>query len=172
MEIDLNPGISYHRLEQGSLYYPYGNSLAQDLIMYHKDKKEVDVLCLGCGDLRNILYSISQLNSCITLNFTLVDWTTEIIARNYLMIYAMEHFDVNEDQLAALWYSLDLSSQDSDYWKLVMESCLKNEKRNNCCHTLNHVDIQNATRKSSHGVLNNTQRVAIISQLNVSFAIV
>jgi hypothetical protein len=34
------------------------------------------------------------------------------------------------------------------------------------------VDIQNATREFSNGVLNNTQRVAIISQLNASFAIV
>jgi hypothetical protein len=34
------------------------------------------------------------------------------------------------------------------------------------------VDIQSATREFSNGVLNNIQRVATISQLNVSFAIV
>jgi hypothetical protein len=43
---------------------------------------------------------------------------------------------------------------------------------NSCRLTLNHVDIQNATRKSSNRVLNNIPRVATISQLSASFAIV
>ncbi|CAM9397242.1 unnamed protein product, partial [Hapterophycus canaliculatus] len=76
-------------------FYAYGNTPPTDLLQHvPHDADRADLLCLGCGDLRDLLYSILLHGrrgvGCGPvprhLSFTLNDWEPAIHARNLMLL--------------------------------------------------------------------------------------
>ncbi|KAH8799252.1 hypothetical protein DL96DRAFT_1824384 [Flagelloscypha sp. PMI_526] len=68
-------------------YYPIGNTAAVSLIRDLDPDEDAALLLLGCGDPRNILFSIYSEAEGIDrkLDFTCVDWDPAVLARNVLL---------------------------------------------------------------------------------------
>jgi len=94
-------------------------SFESALSKLHSQETQMRVLCLACGDLRNILYSLAGLGTDrAKLLFVVNDYDTHVIARNILILDAMldEH---NDDETNAaifsIWFSTGLTSRQYDY---------------------------------------------------------
>jgi hypothetical protein len=108
-----------------AFYYPFGNSLPEDILLYHP--RASNLLFLGCGDLRNLFFSLYEshrrkiyINRSIVMN----DWKLEVIARNSMIIYALIYKKPSIEDIAQIWYSCELSPQCYTYWIGVMKECI------------------------------------------------
>ncbi|KAI0338023.1 hypothetical protein BDW22DRAFT_823484 [Trametopsis cervina] len=72
-----------------SFFYPIGNTPPVCLTEYLPPGQDADILLLGCGDARNILYTIYASNhdeqTEFKLDFTCCDWEPAVLARNILL---------------------------------------------------------------------------------------
>ncbi|KAH8795988.1 hypothetical protein DL96DRAFT_1795039 [Flagelloscypha sp. PMI_526] len=68
-------------------YYPIGNTAAVSLIRDLDPDEDAALLLLGCGDPRNILFSVYSEAESVNrrLDFTCVDWDPAVLARNVLL---------------------------------------------------------------------------------------
>jgi hypothetical protein len=109
--------------------YCYGNSAPEDLCLYAQPTTdELSLLLLGCGDLRNVLYTISEAKrkglNC-QLSFTMNDWRPEILARNAIILFALyNEADLNADHLSQFWYSLKMTREAYEFWMAIIDKCL------------------------------------------------
>lgn len=69
-----------------SFFYPIGNTPAANLLRDHRPGKEpVEILAIGCGDVRNILFTLwSQKHNTCRLNFTACDLDPAILGKHGL----------------------------------------------------------------------------------------
>jgi hypothetical protein len=107
------------------MYYPFGNSIAEDLLLNHPDAK--DVLLIGCGDVRHVLYTLQEmkrkgLNQKVS--FTMNDIDRNVIARNCLILYGLGDPDLKIDHLTQFWYSLFMDDSAHSYWMKKIKECL------------------------------------------------
>ena len=123
--------------------YYFGNSLPVDLLNLQENEwnnesqvsssddvidalnRPYSILSVGCGNLRNVMYTLSSLPKEFTgkLSITMNDLDPFVLARNVLFLYMMSVYsstDGIELILTTLWYSLHLTK--SDYNLLI--SCL------------------------------------------------
>ena len=115
----------------------FGNTLAQDFLrladneweLPHRNKdqammRDYSILSVGCGDLRNLVYTIASLPNEFNgkLNITLCDFDAFVMARNVLFLYIMvaeaDLLDI-EKKLTTIWYSLRYSDEEN---KIVREA--------------------------------------------------
>ncbi|KAK6537031.1 hypothetical protein TWF281_001234 [Arthrobotrys megalospora] len=104
-------------------YYPIGNSPAINLVGYLPPEVDADILLLGCGDVRNILFTIFT-ESSETVNavrrkyhFTCCDFEGAVIARNILLMAMV----LKNEESSVMW---------SIYYDIFMsEGCSKALKR-------------------------------------------
>ncbi|KAH8799251.1 hypothetical protein DL96DRAFT_1687932 [Flagelloscypha sp. PMI_526] len=68
-------------------YYPIGNTSAVSLVRDVNPDEDVALLLLGCGDPRNILFSIYSEADNVSrkVDFTCVDWEPAVLARKVLL---------------------------------------------------------------------------------------
>ncbi|EPZ34520.1 hypothetical protein O9G_001776 [Rozella allomycis CSF55] len=121
--------VSFVRHKWANFYYPFGNTIAEDLSLYF-NKPELDCLVVGCGDLRNVLFTIKEAErkkNVSKLKFVLNDWQPEIIARNVVIWYALENDtrNVNAKKLSQFWYSLQMEDDVYNYWIEKMKDCIR-----------------------------------------------
>ena len=101
--------------------YSMGNTRARDLteLLGTSNKRQLDLLLLASGDVRNILYTVSEMSlrkpqECPKiLNCHLNDYDPTIIARNAVLLEVAGSInpDVSEDMnfLWNIWYNMALS---------------------------------------------------------------
>lgn len=101
--------------------YSMGNTRARDLteLLGTSNKRQLDLLLLASGDVRNILYTVSEMSLRKPqeypkiLNFHLNDYDPTIIARNAVLLEVAGSInpDVSEDMnfLWNIWYNMALS---------------------------------------------------------------
>ena len=106
---------------KGIYSYSMGNTRARDLteLLGTSNERQLDVLLLASGDVRNILYTVSEMSlrkpqECPKiLNFHLNDYDPMIIARNAVLLEVAGSInpDVSEDInfLWNIWYNMALS---------------------------------------------------------------
>ena len=121
------PILGFHNPAGAILYpkglhsYSMGNTRARDLteLLGTSNERQLDLLLLASGDVRNILYTVSEITlrkpqECPKiLNFHLNDYDPTIVARNAVLLEVAGSInpDVSEDMniLWNIWYNLALS---------------------------------------------------------------
>ncbi|KAG9694695.1 hypothetical protein KCU95_g5549, partial [Aureobasidium melanogenum] len=65
-----------------SFFYPIGNTPAANLLRdYRPGEEPIEILAIGCGDVRNILFTLwSEQDTACTLNFTACDLDPAVLA--------------------------------------------------------------------------------------------
>ncbi|KII85956.1 hypothetical protein PLICRDRAFT_56433 [Plicaturopsis crispa FD-325 SS-3] len=90
-----------------SYYYPVGNTPPVCLTQHLSPEEDADVLLLGCGDPRHVLYTIfasgaDQVNAARRLDFTCCDVEPAILARNALLFTLVADADYSA-QKPEIW---------------------------------------------------------------------
>eukprot|EP00884_Botryococcus_braunii_P019944 jgi/Botrbrau1/6633/Bobra.104_2s0020.1 len=100
---DILPGPQRRVLSEMYYYfYPYGDTPAKNLISSRLLKERAEVLLLGCGDIRKLLWSASS--STDHIHFHLNDNNNAVLARDLLLLHILNHIDVGKpDDLHYLW---------------------------------------------------------------------
>ena len=137
------PNLSFHNPMGITLYpkglytYAMGNTPARDIteLLGTSNDKQVDVLLLACGDVRNFLCSLSELSlrkpheRPKSLSFHLNDYDPSVIARDAVLleVAGVINPDVpaDVDFLWNIWYNLALSVADFDRLRKVLTELLE-----------------------------------------------
>ncbi|KAK6503241.1 hypothetical protein TWF481_008270 [Arthrobotrys musiformis] len=100
-------------------FYPTGNSPAINLVAHIPPEVDAQVLSLGCGDVRNILFTIFTESTDHSggelrkkYHFTCCDIEGAVIARNILLL-AMIMKNENHSTMWSIYYDIFLSEADS-----------------------------------------------------------
>ncbi|XP_068748435.1 uncharacterized protein [Montipora capricornis] len=111
---------------EGLFSYSMGNTRARDLteLISTSTHQQLDLLLLASGDVRNILYTASEMSlrkpqeRAKCLNFHLNDYDPTIVARNAVLLEVASSIDPNVaedlDFLWNIWYNMALSESDFD----------------------------------------------------------
>ncbi|KAG9942763.1 hypothetical protein KCU85_g9084, partial [Aureobasidium melanogenum] len=85
-------------------FYPLGNTPATNLLRNHLPSDEpVEILVIGCGDVRNILFTIwSEQRRACKFNFTACDYDAAVLARNVFLLTAII-LDPSSELIESLW---------------------------------------------------------------------
>ena len=69
-----------------SFFYPIGNTPAANLLRdYRPGEEPIEILAIGCGDVRNILFTLwSEQDTACTLNFTACDLDPAVLGKHAL----------------------------------------------------------------------------------------
>ncbi|KAI0630923.1 hypothetical protein C8Q77DRAFT_1062112 [Trametes polyzona] len=91
-------------------FYPIGNTSAVCLTRDLPSEEDADILLLGCGDPRHVLYTVfSELETCEKLDFTCCDFDPGVLARNALLLTLIAD-DVAHQTLWNIFYHLHLDA--------------------------------------------------------------
>ena len=139
------PVLSFHNptgmiLYPAGLYtYAMGNTRARDVTELLGTSKEqhLDLLLLACGDVRNILCTVSELSlrkpheRPKSLNFHLNDYDPTVIARNAVLLEAAGVINPDNpadiDFLWNIWYNLALSKSHFDRLRKILAELLERD---------------------------------------------
>ena len=139
------PVLSFHNpagmiLYPAGLYtYAMGNTRARDLTEFlgTSNEQHLDLLLLACGDVRNILYTVSELSMRksherpTSLNFHLNDYDPTVIARNAVLLEAAgvinPDIPADIDFLWNIWYNLALSKSHFDRLQEILSELLERD---------------------------------------------
>ncbi|KAI6100535.1 hypothetical protein F5141DRAFT_1031364 [Pisolithus sp. B1] len=109
-------------------FYPVGNTPAICLTEELPPEHKADVLLLGCGDPRHILYTAyadaSILNEPRKLDVTCCDYDAAVLARNTLLFTLLAD-DAAEDRLSSIWNIFYHIMLDDSSLLLLIEQCRK-----------------------------------------------
>jgi len=139
------PALSFHNPAGMILYpvglytYAMGNTRARDVTELLGTSKEqhLDLLLLACGDVRNILCTVSELSlrksheRPTSLNFHLNDYDPTVVARNAVLLEAagVINPDIPDDIdfLWNIWYNLALSQSHFDRLRKIISKLLESD---------------------------------------------
>ena len=139
------PTLSFHNPAGMILYpiglytYAMGNTRARDLTEFLGTPKEqhLDLLLLACGDVRNILCTVSELSlrkpgeRPTSLNFHLNDYDPTVVARNAVLLEAAgvinPDIPADIDFLWNIWYNLALSRSHFDRLRKILSELLERD---------------------------------------------
>ncbi|KAI1420729.1 hypothetical protein F5Y12DRAFT_719251 [Xylaria sp. FL1777] len=94
-----------------SYFYPIGNTPAVSLTQTIPPGEPVDILLLGCGDVRNILFT-SCVDAARVMDITCCDNQKAILARNILLLSLLiDGNDSSDDLIWSLYYHMSLDSK-------------------------------------------------------------
>ncbi|XP_046553166.1 uncharacterized protein LOC124262690 isoform X2 [Haliotis rubra] len=113
-------------------YFPIGNTRPVDVTLGCQVDKECDMLLLGCGDVRNVLHTIHELQTRgttkskdQTINIHLNDIEDSILGRDLILLYLAGTIDPNNSEdlkfLLGVWYDVLLSQEHLQRLKQVMK---------------------------------------------------
>ncbi|KAG9751191.1 hypothetical protein KCU73_g6395, partial [Aureobasidium melanogenum] len=107
-----------------SFFYPLGNTPAANLLRdYCPGEEAVKILAIGCGDVRNILFTLwSERASACAFNFTTCDLDPAVLARNVFLLTAVTRNPSSEDieRLWRIYYHFYVTSADLSW---IHEHC-------------------------------------------------
>lgn len=119
----------------GHYTYAFGNTPGINLAEYFRTSKSdesLDFLLLGTGDIRNLLFTVSELYQRLqsqipaSLHFNLNDHDPSIIARDVIILETVRSIDPNcdfdVDFLWNLWYNLSLSSNELKRLQTILQT--------------------------------------------------
>ncbi|KAI1265788.1 hypothetical protein F5Y18DRAFT_435702 [Xylariaceae sp. FL1019] len=115
-----------------SFFYPIGNTPAISLTQSIPPGDPADILLLGCGDVRNILFTVH--NDCRILDITCCDNQKAVIARNVLLLSLIIDDDDNTNG-NALWNIYYHMYLDKDSLKLLRAQSRKLQEYSNTMDT-------------------------------------
>ena len=136
------PVLSFHNPAGMILYpkglytYAMGNTRARDVTELLSTSKEqnLDLLLLACGDVRNILCTVSELSlrksdeRPKSLNFHLNDYDPSVVARNAVLLEVASvinpDIQTDIDFLWNIWYNLALSRSHFDRLRKILSTLL------------------------------------------------
>ena len=139
------PVLSFHNPAGMILYptglytYAMGNTRARDVTELLGTSKEqhLDLLLLACGDVRNILCTVSELSlrkpheRPKSLNFHLNDYDPTVIARNAVLLEAAGVINPDNpadiDFLWNIWYNLALSKSHCERLRKILSELLERD---------------------------------------------
>ncbi|VDC05359.1 unnamed protein product [Peniophora sp. CBMAI 1063] len=87
-------------------FYPFGNTSAVCLTRDLPPREPASLLLLGCGDPRNVLYTVFC-EAARGLDFTCCDWDPGVLARNVLLLSLISD-DKPQDQLWSIFFHIYL----------------------------------------------------------------
>ena len=137
------PCLSFHNPMGMTLYpeglytYAMGNTRARDITELLGTSKEqpLDLLFLACGDVRNLLCTLSELSLRMphecpkSLNFHLNDYDPSVVARNAVLLEVASAINpdipADVDFLWNIWYNLALSQATFDRLRLILSEVLE-----------------------------------------------
>ncbi|KIJ28640.1 hypothetical protein M422DRAFT_189460 [Sphaerobolus stellatus SS14] len=104
-------------------FYPIGNTSAVCLTRDLAPEEPADILLLGCGDPRNVLYTIycEPPTQTRKLDFTCCDFDAGVLARNVLLLTMI----VDEKPVATMWNIFFHMNLDKDSHSALVEQCKK-----------------------------------------------
>ncbi|KAA1466604.1 hypothetical protein DENSPDRAFT_831464 [Dentipellis sp. KUC8613] len=110
-----------------TFFYPIGNTSPICLTQDIAPDQSANILLLGCGDPRNILYTLyasgaDEASLQRTLDFTCCDIDAAVLARNYLLFTLLIDGEVSQDHLWNIFYDFYLKKEPSD---ALAEHCRK-----------------------------------------------
>ncbi|KAI6104714.1 hypothetical protein EV401DRAFT_2275047 [Pisolithus croceorrhizus] len=109
-------------------FYPIGNTSAVCLTEELPPEHKADVLLLGCGDPRHVLYTVyadmSISNEPRKLDITCCDVDAAVLARNTLLFTLLVD-DGAEDRLPSIWNVFYHMMLDENSLSLLIEQCRK-----------------------------------------------
>ncbi|KAI6131225.1 hypothetical protein EV401DRAFT_451070 [Pisolithus croceorrhizus] len=110
-------------------FYPLGNTSAVCLTEDLPPERNADVLLLGCGDPRHILYTVYA-DALISdeprkLDFTCCDIEAAVLARNTLLFTLLADHDGSEDRQTSIWNVFYHMMLDETSLSLLIEQCRK-----------------------------------------------
>ncbi|KAI6115966.1 hypothetical protein F5141DRAFT_1266072 [Pisolithus sp. B1] len=110
-------------------FYPLGNTSAVCLTEDLPPERNADVLLLGCGDPRHILYTVyadaSISDEPRKLDFTCCDIEAAVLARNTLLFTLLADHDGSEDRQTSIWNVFYHMMLDEASLSLLIEQCRK-----------------------------------------------
>lgn len=142
------PVLSFHNPAGMILYptglytYAMGNTRARDVteLLGTSKEQDLDVLLLACGDVRNILCSLSELSLRKPherpkgLNFHLNDYDPSVVARNAVLLEVASvinpDIQTDIDFLWNIWYNLALSKSYFDRLRKIISGLLEKNFEN------------------------------------------
>ena len=137
------PVLSFHNPAGMILYptglytYAIGNTRARDVTELLSTSKEqnLDLLLLACGDVRNMLCTLSELSlrksdeRPKSLNFHLNDYDPTVVARNAVLLEVASvinpDIQTDIDFLWNIWYNLALSRSHFDRLRRILSGLLE-----------------------------------------------
>eukprot|EP00884_Botryococcus_braunii_P019942 jgi/Botrbrau1/6631/Bobra.104_2s0018.1 len=130
-------------LEMGYYFYPYGNTPAKNLISGRLGKEQTEVLILGCGDIRNLLWTAKDPSSLI--HFHINDNNNAVLARNLILLHILEHLDLESNAdlhyLWDVWYNIYWDAATTERFTKDVQEVLEcgvldgvSHARKNCYH--------------------------------------
>ncbi|KIN92918.1 hypothetical protein M404DRAFT_91962, partial [Pisolithus tinctorius Marx 270] len=111
-----------------SFFYPLGNTSAVCLTEDLPPERKADVLLLGCGDPRHILYTVYADALAIEprkLDVTCCDIEAAVLARNTLLFTLLADHDGTEDKQTCIWNIFYHLMLDEGSLSLLTEQCRK-----------------------------------------------
>ncbi|KAJ3220066.1 hypothetical protein HDU67_006822 [Dinochytrium kinnereticum] len=120
------------RYRKGLPLHPFGDFPAANLVEYLAPEKCATVLLLGCGDPRDILFTIhhvvgriaSENGFKVDLDFTCCDFEPAVLARNILLFTLFSH-DVSDLTSDSIWNIFFHRRLDQESLKLMWFQCRK-----------------------------------------------
>ncbi|KAK7696507.1 hypothetical protein QCA50_001165 [Cerrena zonata] len=117
---------------QKSFFYPIGNTTPRVLTQYLAPSENGNILLLGCGDPRNVLYTLhtnrdAVCNGTISLDFTCVDLESAVLARNVVLLALVmdESFASNARPIFSIFYDFFLTQEALSLLKTKCETLLQ-----------------------------------------------
>ncbi|EJD47209.1 hypothetical protein AURDEDRAFT_184063 [Auricularia subglabra TFB-10046 SS5] len=118
--------------KQPTHFYAFGNTPAHSVAQYLEPDDPANFLLLGCGDVRNVLYTVyasgaDSPNAARIMDFTCNDAEPAVLARNAIL-YSLLHEDLTLmklDQIWSIYYHMKL---DAASLALLYSQCEKLHK--------------------------------------------
>ncbi|KAI4736111.1 hypothetical protein E4T50_13378 [Aureobasidium sp. EXF-12298] len=143
-----------------SFSYPTGNTPAANLLRDLRPGKEpVEMLALGCGDVRNILFTLwSQQHNTCNLNFTVCDSDPAVLARNVFLLTAITpHTSAGE--IECLWKTYYHFYVTGDDLVFIQEHCEKLLAASENLPTWNNSPFGTSLKFSTEACLSEVRRI-------------
>ena len=132
-EIAFNPSYCYSKL-QPYFYYAVGNTPAKDLTEGCPVPDEAAFLLLGCGDIRNILFTTAECSHLKriprVLEFNINDVDEVCLARDVVLLTILDSInpEIPDDVefLWSVWYNLHIERNQHERLNCLMKKYLEN----------------------------------------------
>ncbi|ODM18169.1 hypothetical protein SI65_06040 [Aspergillus cristatus] len=127
-----------------TFFYAIGNTPAINLTSSVPPDQDADILLLGCGDVRNILFSIYMgMGNGRRIDFTCCDIQPEIIARN-IILFTLILDDTGGDNVERIW---------SIYYHFIVDDASLNTLRKQASKLLKEAATATEWNKTRYGAI-------------------
>ena len=132
-DLAFNPARSYNLINY-RFHYAIGNTTASDLSEGCVLSSDPEFLLLGCGDIRNVLFTVAEVAKLKSrpnsLNFHLNDVDDLMLARDAVLFQIVNTIDSKDDEdiefLWSVWYNAHLTKSQDERLRFILKDFLEN----------------------------------------------